>query len=683
MATLRDQIRAGHATFYQGLARSQAEWEAAAEELLQAGQAFLACDLARAALAQFPQSVKLKQVLAQALRRTGALAEARELLESLCPPGAPDAARLLDLCAQARGAVEQVAGAQAAPGALAALERAVRELGEAVASLQSAQAPDEETLGILARVYKDMWRRSGDPQDLLRARDTYLRGFQLTRGIYTGINAATLSWLAGEREQARDLARQVLAACDAPGPCLPADDDPYWPLATRGEARLLLGDEAGALAAYRAAFDQAGRKYAFIISSLQQIKLLAERDFPVPAALFDILKPPAVVVCAGLPLDRPGAPARFPAERVATVREEIERHLDELDARIGYSSAACGTDLLFVEALLARDAEVHLVLPFGVEDFARERVAYGGPAWAQRFERAIHLADSVRYVTREPFLAGDVLPAFAAQLFYGYADLHARTLETEPYLLAVWDGRPDDEPGGTADLLARWPQAERLHVIRIGDEAPALLAPTAPPLVGGRGESPYRRVVKALLFANVVGHEELQEAQRPFFMCEFVARVAEELERLEPRPAAVSRWGDALFAALDAAEPLVDCAFTLLDVAARTAWAPEGGTPVSVRIALHAGPVIAGTDPFSGKPAFYGAQITRGARLEPLLAPGRVYASEQFVALLRGEQVAAEHAARLAGRKYRPAYACDYAGTLDTGSAGAPQAVYHIRQVAR
>src|SRR5438046_3190008 len=102
--------------------------------------------------------------------------------------------------------------------------------------------------------------------------------------------------------------------------------------------------------------------------------------------------------------------------------------------------------------MLARGAEVNIVLPFAKEDFVRECVAFAGSRWVTRFENALKLANSVRFVTEEPLLDDHILFDFMGQIFFGYADIHARVLLTRPTLLSVWDESLSGPAGGTADL---------------------------------------------------------------------------------------------------------------------------------------------------------------------------------------------------------------------------------------
>ncbi len=76
---------------------------------------------------------------------------------------------------------------------------------------------DEETLGMLARTHKDFWLQAQDEatrtEQLRRARDAYLRAYELSGGYWTAINAATLSLLLHDTERARALAEAVRVAC--------------------------------------------------------------------------------------------------------------------------------------------------------------------------------------------------------------------------------------------------------------------------------------------------------------------------------------------------------------------------------------------------------------------------------------------------------------------------------------
>jgi class 3 adenylate cyclase len=446
--------------------------------------------------------------------------------------------------------------------------------------------------------------------------------------------------------------------------------------------------------AYQEAAERAENRHAYIVSSYQQVNLLKDNGFPVPDMLLNVLKPPTVVIFTGHMVDTPDrSEPRFPPQLEAAVRLEIDRYLDDMDARIGYCSAACGSDLVFIEAMQDRDAEVNIVLPFDIEDFLETSLHHGGPHWVARFRRAVKLATSVKYVTEERYLQDDVLFDFAGRILQGYALLRAKTLETSPYLLTVWDGNNTHLVGGTAHNISRWPDPKRLRVIRTENllkslsvpqvrlEDTELRLPIAATTSTDRASSSRKRVIKTMLFADVVGYSVLQDQYMPFYMYEFLERIAVRLKEATSKPEVITTWGDAIFVVMSGAIPLTEYAFALLNAVCATDWTDLGfPAQMNVRIALHAGPVFEGIDPIIGKPNFYGSHVNRAARIEPVTVPGCVYASEQFAALLTSEQCFLEHDSARSGKTQASSFVCEYVGTLSLPKSFGSQATYHIRK---
>src|SRR5258708_32424385 len=87
-------------------------------------------------------------------------------------------------------------------------------------------------------------------------------------------------------------------------------------------------------------------------------------------ALKKIFRVPEVIIFSGHMVDAPGRRApRFPVQYVDAVAEQIRLTLDSVGAQIGISSAACGSDLLFIESMLARETDIPVVLPWRKEGF--------------------------------------------------------------------------------------------------------------------------------------------------------------------------------------------------------------------------------------------------------------------------------------------------------------------------
>jgi class 3 adenylate cyclase len=665
---------------------SQESWELAARQLLDEGQAFLACDLARTGIERFPASRSLLQSLALGLTRVGAHEEARLLLEPLVPKQEHTQEQLQEVCLALQAVLPLLTQAVTPEAGSPAIEK----LDEFVSSLERIVQPptkrapaDDEMVGTLARIYKDQWQRTGDVNLALRSRDLYHLHYQATGEYCAGINAAVMSLVIGGKATVQTLARAVLEQCRRVQGAKRAD---YWLLVTMGEALLLLNEQGQATRKYQEAAELALSRYAWTVSSLQQARLLQQYGVAVPTAVFEALKAPAIVVFVGHMIDAIDRPVpRFPEHLELSVRAAIDRSLDELDARIGYCSAACGSDIVFIEAMLARGAEVNIILPFAEDDFIKESVAFAGQKWLIRYQNALRQAQSISFMTEEPFLNDTILFDYAARIFHGYADLRASTLFTEPHLLAVWDGSATGQVGGTSAFVAHWPDPHHRSVIRLDHLLEAAsnagaasklpdrkknVAQKSPKVIG-------RRCIKTMLFADIVGYSRLDEARIPSFLLEFWSKVA---QRLTPKPAFVNTWGDAIFAVMDSCMPLMEFALSFQAAVKEIAWAdsglPEG---LDVRIGLHVGPIFEAVDPMTGRTNYYGSHVNRAARLEPVTAPGHIYATESFVALLMSEMSTIRVAASERNEQVDFPFAWEYVGILSLAKNFGQQAAYHIR----
>lgn len=162
--------------------------------------------------------------------------------------------------------------------------------------------------------------------------------------------------------------------------------------------------------------------------------------------------------------------SRFPVSKVPTVGREIATRIRELNIRYGLSSAARGADILFIEELLNQGGMEHVYLPFPRDAFAGTSVGYG---WDQRYGRILQ-DPRVRVVE----LANALPPPEQQATAYDQCNIriqeetlriaHAR--RAEPVLLAVWNGNPGDDRGGTADAIKSWQHhGHRLEVINLAD----------------------------------------------------------------------------------------------------------------------------------------------------------------------------------------------------------------------
>src|SRR5690348_12088732 len=396
---------------------------------------------------------------------------------------------------------------------------------EAHALLDRAQAAGPSTTrlseirSLRGRLWKDAYHRALQGPEaitlLQRARDEYVAAYALERDTFPGINAASLSLLLGDREEAERIARQVSAHLAAQ----PAPRN-FWDLATAGESQLLLGQFERARDSYAAAYRAARSDAGSVATMRRQINLLSPA-LPEAREIADVLPVPDVVAFAGHMVDAPGrAVPRFPARLVPQVAAAVGERLAGFHNPIVYASAACGADLIFIETALGLGAEVNVVLPFDRQDFVRTSVAVGGDGWVERFDAALARVARVIMATEENHLGDDVLFDHASMLLEGFTCLRAAQLETAPSLLCVIDAASDGRIGGTHATFERWrrnigePQTIDLSAIRnrvtsgagAASDRPIVArtrtsrarAPTA--LVAPMGTTRPERTLKTLLF---------------------------------------------------------------------------------------------------------------------------------------------------------------------------------------
>ena len=99
--------------------------------------------------------------------------------------------------------------------------------------------------------------------------------------------------------------------------------------------------------------------------------------------------PRKAVLFSGHMIDAPGRKKpRFPPDKEPVAARAIASALADLDIGPGDLSicgGACGGDLLFAEAALARCARLELYIPFEEPTFLEKSVDFAGGDWRARF----------------------------------------------------------------------------------------------------------------------------------------------------------------------------------------------------------------------------------------------------------------------------------------------------------
>ena len=241
----------------------------------------------------------------------------------------------------------------------------------------------------------------------------------LQPATYPLINAATLSLLSGDRAQAEEIAREVLERI-AREPDEP--ETPYYRAATEAEALLLLGRRDEARDGARGG---GGGGAAGLGGPCLDAPAVPRSSRRCSAAT------PAGSTCCGR---RARSIMRGRSGGGADRTRRSPRSL-EADIGFGFGALAAGAELAAAEALLARGAELHVILPVGRRRASpRASSIRTASAWRARFDAALAAAESVRCVRPLDAPPDARMVALADRIARGAALLNAERLMGEARL---------------------------------------------------------------------------------------------------------------------------------------------------------------------------------------------------------------------------------------------------------
>lgn len=458
---------------------------------------------------------------------------------------------------------------------------------------------DPAVLSVKGRLLKDeaLAARGRERKRLYReSARAYARAAEIDGASYPLINAATLSLLAGERNQSQTLARRVLAIKNE------SWETAYWRAATRAEAELLLGDSEAAKRSLGDAVGRAPQAYEDHASTLRQFGLILDALHGNKQWL-DAFRPPRCLHFAGHMALSPGR---------AALEREIRKQVADERIGFGYGALAAGADIVIAEALLEAGAELHLVLPSAVKAFRAASVASSGGAWARRFDDIVERASSIRSVANEIGPLSPLAIRLAAEVAMGCAAMQADILQTEALQLLLLQRRTESVPSASGVIARTWRESGRRQHI--------LVAPRR----GGSRVTTSKRADRPERLAAVLRIESSQRDRELFarHSLPLAARVLRNRRDAIGPP----RWtGDAIVAAY--ATPRV-AAETALALAA------AGGDSATLRIAADYGIVRLAKDPFGGAPVLLGAAASRPAEILLSTPDSAIHASETFAAAL-------------------------------------------------
>jgi len=170
----------------------------------------------------------------------------------------------------------------------------------------------------------------------------------------------------------------------------------------------------------------------------------------------DPIEPPRkVVLFSGHMIDAPGREKpRFPPDKEPIAAAAIGAALSDLAIGpddLAVCGGACGGDLLFAEAALARGARLELFIPFDEPTFLEKSVDFAGDDWRARFFAAqARAALHVQPVELGPTPAGqDPYERNNRWMF----DAASRFGPDRLDFVCLWNGEGGDGPGGTRHMM--------------------------------------------------------------------------------------------------------------------------------------------------------------------------------------------------------------------------------------
>lgn len=522
---------------------------------------------------------------------------------------------------------------------------------------------DEEIASLSARLAKDLvWLASGDDriEKAKAAADAYERVYTQTGGYYPGINAATLRLIAGDGYSSCALARRLLGELESTPSGRGLEE--YYRLATFAEAHLLLGETKSARTALESAIGIYDKDLSARATTRRQLRRIC-LELEISDTFLDVLAAKRVMHFTGHIIAAPQTAGRFTADGECQAAAMIAAHLDKQDIGFGYGSIACGADILFAEALLNRGGELNIVLPFQFDEFLDTSVRTGKAKWETRARDCIRKATTVTYATEDRHLGDDALFGYASRLAMGLALLRSQYLDSEVEQVALWDGEAARGTVGTAVDAALWKRLGFPQKI-ISCPKPD---PNASPATPSAIQKSAGRVSRAMLFGDIKGFSKLNDQQLPLFIKYVLGGIAKELDRYDVPLLFRNTWGDGLYLVFDDLCAAARCALDL-QIAMANLPLKDIGLPdhISLRLGGHLGPVYESLDPIVGNTNFFGAHVSRAARIEPITPEGSVYVTEHFAAGLTVEANAE--------------FNCNYVGTVPAAKNFGDLQMYLLRR---
>ena len=586
------------------------------------GEPLLACDIVREAIENFPHLTQLKFLHAETLFQCGALISAKDLLESMAP-----------------------------------------------------EAYDFQAHFLYAKVCKYLWSEGGKDDNHLQ--QISMKQFGIAYAIAqknqnllemadSGINTATMLRALGSKDEATQLAVEVVTRCQEKS----NDIGDVHPMVYgfMAEAQILLGNPKRARTYYQKAAAAAKEEINSIIVLRKQLHFLLGIIGGNIHSYDDVFRIPKVGCVTGLIIDneKENNP-RFPAKAEDKIRKALRRAIIKQNIEIGFTSGAPGADLLFADEMINRGFEINMVLPFPIPQFKRVMFDSRTDAhWQQLFDSVIKKTSNIR-VLSDDISTDDQSPFnYCNDVISGLAQLRGNAIGSEAINLVIWDEKPIPDLRDTMGSVERMTnQGFIIETINPISKKSTITNKYKDNFIAIRN----KQEMVAILFADTVGFSKITERSIPHYVEDFVGSLSATMNKMGIQCLHNNTWGDALFMVFASIQDAASFSLKACEEIRNTNWQRKNlPGDLGLRISLHAGPAYQLIDPITGINNYYGYHISKGARIEPITPPGQVYTSETFAAL------ASSHCAL--------DFICDYVGRVPYAKDFGTFPIYHLKKKA-
>lgn len=260
-----------------------------------------------------------------------------------------------------------------------------------------------------------------------RSADAYSAAAAIKSDSYPLINAATMALLSGKPVRASQIAKKVIAFIDENPD---EGENAYWRAATRAEALLLMGEETQARAALSDAIERLPDAWEDHAATLSQFgTILSEQGRSIE--WLDRHRPPSSIYYSGI---------------IKLMNDDISDSIDEYIAHekpaFAYGSLAAGSDILCAKAFLKYKkkhkphAQLHIILPFPIDQFCELSVVPFGENWIVDFEDILAEASSVHIMGLDD-PPHDIAVEMADTVAIGQALRNAQILQSHAKALTI------------------------------------------------------------------------------------------------------------------------------------------------------------------------------------------------------------------------------------------------------